>query len=236
MATCREFTEVLGRGCAVARVLRAIEKVPAPGGDVVTRGASQQLFIPRGRDVDRPTVTNMGVNVPRRKKLSRRVKGGSKDKTPVRSAARQTKNRVLARIAKDQQLLKELEKREKTTTPARAAKRTRAEPVSEPVTKVARTKQDEADQRFAIRYYYRTLDSPPEEDWDGHCGTVSEIRRLMLPDPPGAATVRRMSKISCACRSPLSKLSLTRAVWCRKRPSIRRDAAAQSARVSPVRG
>ena len=60
-----------------------------------------------------------------------------------------------------------------------------------PETKAARTKEDEADQRVAIRYFYRRLDSPPEEDWDGQCGTVSAIRKAMGDSPPGSATVRR---------------------------------------------
>ena len=44
------------------------------------------------------------------------------------------------------------------------------------MTKVARTKEDEADQRVAIRYFYRRMHSPPEEDWDGYCGTVIGLR------------------------------------------------------------
>ena len=99
---------------------------------------------------------------PRRQRHDRpKKKPGSKDKTPVRSATRQTKKRVIARIERDKQFLEQLEKREKTQTPARRAKRARAEPESEPVTKVARTKADEADQRYAIRYFYRRMLSPP---------------------------------------------------------------------------
>ena len=90
-----------------------------------------------------------------------------------------SERRLETRIARDQAKLAEIREKKNAKTPARGCKRARAEPQSEPVTKVARTREDEADQRFAIRYFYRKLDSPPEEDWEGYCGTISEIRRLM---------------------------------------------------------
>ena len=79
----------------------------------------------------------------------------------------QSERIVETRIARDQAKLAEIRAKKNSKTPARGSKRACVEPDSEPKTKVARTKEDEADQRFAIRYYYRKLDSPPEEDWDG---------------------------------------------------------------------
>lgn len=64
---------------------------------------------------------------------------------------------------------------------------------SEP--KRPRTKQDEAEQRVVIKYFYKKLGWPPEEDWDGHFGTVSEIRRMMGHNGPGAGTVRRTLEV-----------------------------------------
>eukprot|EP00966_Prymnesium_polylepis_P017900 412696-Prymnesium_polylepis.2 len=140
--------------------------------------------------------------VPRRKKVAPRRKGVSKDKTPMRSATRQTKNRVLVRMARDKAFLEELEKREKQPEPrktpaARKRKAAEATPVTEEV-KPKRTKQDEAEQRVVIKYYYRKLQSPPEEDWDGQCGTISEIRRRIGEDAPGSATVRRTLELLAA--------------------------------------
>ena len=58
--------------------------------------------------------------------------------------------------------------------------------------KLPRTKLEEAEQRAVIKYFYKQLDSPPEEDWDGQCGTISEIWRKIGDGAPGSATVRRM--------------------------------------------
>ena len=128
---------------------------------------------------------------PRRKQVGKKRKGINKNKKPLEWTLKRVENR----IARDQAKAEELRAKIAAPTPARASTRKRAreqEPVTEPETKkVTRTKQDEADQRYAIRYFYRRLESPPEEDWDGYCGTVSEIRRLMGEHPPGAATVRR---------------------------------------------
>ena len=103
-----------------------------------------------------------------------------------------TERRIEARIGRDTARLEALRPKKNAKTPARAVKCARVEPPSEPATKItSRTKQDEADQRVAIRYIYRRLESLPEEDWDGLDGVVSEIRKRMSPDPPGSATVRR---------------------------------------------
>ena len=116
-----------------------------------------------------------------RKRLGKKPKGTSKDRQPLKW----TVKRIKTRIARDQAKVVEFESIMNAKTPARTSSRKRAreeEPVAEPETKkVARSKQDEADQRYTIRYFYRRLQSPPEEDWDGYCGTVSEIRRLITP-------------------------------------------------------
>ena len=116
----------------------------------------------------------------RRSRVGKKRKGKDKAKNKAMRNLEQSERIVETRIARDQAKLAEIRAKKNSKTPARGSKRARVEPDSEPKTKLARTKEDEADQRFAIRYYYRKLDSPPEEDWDGYCGTVSEIRRLML--------------------------------------------------------
>eukprot|EP00966_Prymnesium_polylepis_P320024 7376419-Prymnesium_polylepis.4 len=94
----------------------------------------------------------------RRKSIGRKYKASNKNRDPLAL----TEKRIETRIARDQAKLAEIRAKKNAKTPARAAKRARAEPVPDPVTKVARTKESEADQRVAIRYIYRRLDSPPE--------------------------------------------------------------------------
>ena len=95
-----------------------------------------------------------------------------------------TKNRIMARIARDQCRLAKIEQEEKRAAVSQSTpvlrKRTRDSEKQSPVTQqTKRTKADEAEQRVVIKYFYRKLSSPPEEDCDGHYGTVSEIRRMM---------------------------------------------------------
>ena len=140
-------------------------------------------------------VTNMGrrpakAGSGRRTRVGEKRKGIHKSKDPLYW----TEKRIERRIDRDKAKLEALRAKRNAKTPApRTSKRARTEPAEEPVTKIARTKQDEADQRIAIRYFYRRLDSPPEEDWDGQCGAVSEIRRMMsvIGEAPGSATVHR---------------------------------------------
>ena len=89
-------------------------------------------------------------------------------------------NRLKIEIARKQAKLERLQKEEallQQGVTARMSTRTkRVIEEASPESKPKRTKQDEAEQRVVIKYFYRQLQSPPEEDWDGQCGTISEIR------------------------------------------------------------
>ena len=82
--------------------------------------------------------------------------------------------RLRISIARDQERLARLEKEEaalKAGKTVHVGKRTRSViQMESPPSKAPRTKQDEAETRVVIKYFYRQLDSPPEEDWDQQCG------------------------------------------------------------------
>jgi chromosome segregation ATPase len=128
----------------------------------------------------------------RRKCVGQKDKGACKDKNKKLHNKQASLNRKKIQLARLQAEVEQLEREEadlRQGVTARQSSRARRviEEVS-PEPKPKRTKQDEAETRVVIKYFYRQLQSPPEEDWDGHCGTISEIRRLMGDSAPGSAT------------------------------------------------
>jgi len=91
-----------------------------------------------------------------RKRLGKKPKGTNKNAQPLKWTLKRVETR-------DQAKAEELRAKINVKTPARSCKRAaRIEPDPEPVTKVARTKEDEADQRVTIRYFFRRMESPPD--------------------------------------------------------------------------
>ena len=126
---------------------------------------------------------------PRRKALYKSKKG-SKDKHAKKNNKKRSIRRIEARIARWTATKEQLEAELEGDTAAPRTSSRRAAPVdyTEPVTE-PRTKEDEAMQRVAIKYFYRQHGCPPEEDWDGRDGTVALIRKDML-GVPATITVR----------------------------------------------
>ena len=64
-----------------------------------------------------------------------------------------------------------------------------ASPVTEPTVELEPA--DDFEKRVMVKFYYRELGCPPEEDWSGTQGTVAEIRRRIGPSAPSIQMVRR---------------------------------------------
>ena len=50
---------------------------------------------------------------------------------------------------------------------------------------------DDYEKRVVVKFYYRELGYPPEEDWSGRDGTIAEIRRRIGASAPSIQMVRR---------------------------------------------
>ena len=166
--------------------------------------------------------TNMGRAPPpkttRRKKIGEKRKGSNKNRDPLAW----TEKRIETRIARDQAKLAILRAKKAAKTPARSSTRARVEPsqdVSEPTTKVARTKLDEADQRVMIRSLTTMTGTSPSLRAAGWVrlmtlagmGAMARAHQRISLTPcashgPSTPPASALSKILCACRSLLMPL------------------------------
>ena len=101
-------------------------------------------------------------------RIGQKRKGVCKDK----AVELVTISRLEARMRRDAATLERLKKKheQKQAAPKHTPslrKRSRDDP-SPATVQVKRTKLDEAEARVVIKYFYKKLLSPPEEDWDGY--------------------------------------------------------------------
>ena len=150
-----------------------------------------------------PSIGSVQVKQPPvRKRIGRNQKSKCKNPKIQLHNKQSSVSRLRISIARDQEHLKRLEMEEaalkKGGTERLTTRTKRVVEEASPEPQPKRTKQDEGETRVVIKYFYKQLGSPPEEDWDGHYGTISEIRKRMGNSAPGWVTVRRTLELLAA--------------------------------------
>ena len=118
------------------------------------------------------------------KKSVRQSTHGHKKK-PGNKNPRLREHALLARIKRDSDELAALRAGQETPAKQKVPRATT------PETEVANSREDEADRRVVVKFFFNYLGQPPEEDWDGRGGVIALIRRFMGENAPWPHTVRR---------------------------------------------